>query len=108
MGTSVRPHHTGSSVSPGLDKKICQLPCRNGITLFRSDIVCPREGRILRLRAGQHEIGGQRFKHVLEGPYGIRVPHHDRFSLFTGAHTVRHQAVLRPVAPADHISRPRC
>ena len=50
------------------------------------------------------KVTGQRVEHGLPRPHRLRVAHRHRLPAVQGAHAVRHQAIVGPVAAADDIA----
>ena len=54
----------------------------------------------------QPEIAGERLEHVLPGPHGAGVAYDHLVAAAQRPDAVGHQAIARPVSPADHVAGP--
>src|SRR5579862_9238074 len=97
-----------SALAPESDDPLRELVYRDCIFLARSKI--PRLRVFLAVfeqAMREKQISAQWLEDMLPGTNRIGPANHHWFSRSDAAHNIRHEAILRPVAAANHVPCPR-
>ena len=93
--------------APELDQPIDHPGHRLGVVHRRSEVPgFGKAGRALGQPLREQQVARERLEHVLPGPDRGGTPDHHRRAGGEGPHAVGHEAILGPVAAADHVAGP--
>ena len=94
--------------APGIDEDFSERPHGDGIADGRTEIPAagPAGRRLREHRAGEGEISGERFEHVLPGADRRGVSYRHRLACRQMPHDVRDDPIDGPIAAADDVAGP--
>ncbi len=107
MGVVAGLGRPADAAAPQPRDLIDQRRHRPRIGVGRPEIPCLGDAGITPQPLGQKQVAGERLEHVLPGSHRVWVADFDRAARGKRAYAVGHQAVLCPIAAADHVASAR-
>ena len=99
--------HPARALTPCRSEPLHDPLHRLGIFIVRAEVPAFGIGRAFFIELlRQHQITGQRLQHMLPGAGGVGVADVDRTAFCDGAHDIRNEPVVCPIAAADDVARP--